>query len=144
MPKPRPGHTHSAWPPPNSSLPRLTVNSPRSGPSPSPKPPTYSPPPPTHAPPPHPPPLPPPSPPSPSINLGSQGTTFAHAMSDHHIQTCGFVATNDYNQGAHGHESRVDSTWEGGVVTRTTNAGIGVTRYLQVYTVLSQALAEGV
>jgi GntR family transcriptional regulator len=29
-------------------------------------------------------------------------------------------------------------------VTRTTNAGIGVTRYLQVYTVLSQALAEGV
>jgi GntR family transcriptional regulator len=34
---------------------------------------------------------------------------------------------------------------EGGfvVMTRATNAGIGVTRYLQVYTVLSQALAEG-
>jgi DNA-binding GntR family transcriptional regulator len=29
------------------------------------------------------------------------------------------------------------------VMTRATNAGIGVTRYLQVYTVLSQALAEG-
>ena len=28
-------------------------------------------------------------------------------------------------------------------MTRATNAGIGVTRYLQVYTVLSQALAEG-
>jgi GntR family transcriptional regulator len=28
-------------------------------------------------------------------------------------------------------------------MTRTTNAGTGVTRYLQVYTVLSQALAEG-
>ena len=34
---------------------------------------------------------------------------------------------------------------EGGfvVMTRATNAGTGVTRYLQVYTVLSQALAEG-
>src|SRR3569833_921463 len=34
---------------------------------------------------------------------------------------------------------------EGGfvVMTRATNAGIGVTRYLQVYTVLSQALSEG-
>ena len=34
---------------------------------------------------------------------------------------------------------------EGGfvVMTRATNAGIGVTRYLQVYTVLAQALAEG-
>src|ERR1700761_7692481 len=29
------------------------------------------------------------------------------------------------------------------VMTRATNAGIGVTRYLQVYTVLSQALADG-
>lgn len=29
------------------------------------------------------------------------------------------------------------------IVTKATNAGIGVTRYLQVYTVLSQALAEG-
>ncbi len=28
-------------------------------------------------------------------------------------------------------------------MTKATNAGIGVTRYLQVYTVLSQALAEG-
>ena len=28
-------------------------------------------------------------------------------------------------------------------MTRATNAGIGVTRYLQVYTVLSQALADG-
>lgn len=28
-------------------------------------------------------------------------------------------------------------------MTRATNAGIGVTRYLQVYTVLAQALAEG-
>src|ERR1700743_993023 len=34
---------------------------------------------------------------------------------------------------------------EGGfvVMTRATNAGTGVTRYLQVHTVLSQALAEG-
>jgi DNA-binding GntR family transcriptional regulator len=28
-------------------------------------------------------------------------------------------------------------------MTTTTNAGMGLTRYLQLYTVLSQALAEG-
>jgi GntR family transcriptional regulator len=50
-----------------------------------------------------------------------------------------------YNGAALWHTSDVNSTTEGGfaVMTRATNAGTGVTRYLQVYTVLSQALAAG-